>query len=421
MDHSEQLLREHLTLSRRYFLKAGVGLGTAGLAGLNTLKLLASGTLSDEAFAKALSELSYLTNPEDFGTVERGDPLPYKHSKEKRLEIGLERDTWQLEVVADPESNSKLDNPLSKEFGTALTWDALMELAKTRAVRYMKIMTCLNVGEPLGMGLWEGVPLRDVIWLAKPVENVRRVYYYGYHNDDPNQLFQSSLPIGRVLEDPPGAMPVLLCYKLNGKWLSGKRGGPARIIVPDAYGFKSIKWLQRVVLTNRFNANDTYERGNNDIDSRMKSFARFIHYPKSIKAGEPIPLTGLAQVGMSGLRKVQIWLQPSRQKWPDDDPYFTKANWRDAELLPPPTDWGSDFGTQLPPIPAQFDANGKPRRWQIENTKTHWAMLLRDVPAGKYSLRCRTIDAKGYAQPMPRPFKKSGGNSIHRVRMTVKA
>ncbi|HAT18534.1 MAG TPA: hypothetical protein DCS85_00105, partial [Verrucomicrobiales bacterium] len=67
-----------------------------------------------------------------------------------------------------------------------------------------------------------------------------------------------SLPIGRVLEDPPGDHPVILCYKLNGEWLSGERGGPVRMIVPDAYGFKSVKWLKAVVLTNAPAANDTY-------------------------------------------------------------------------------------------------------------------------------------------------------------------
>ena len=55
----------------------------------------------------------------------------------------------------------------------------------------MKVMTCNNRSRPLGMGLWEGVPLRDVIWLARPVENVRRVFYHGYHNEDPKQMFRS--------------------------------------------------------------------------------------------------------------------------------------------------------------------------------------------------------------------------------------
>ena len=53
---------------------------------------------------------------------------------------------------------------------------------------------------------------------------MRRVYYYGYHNDDPAQRFQSSLPIGRVLEDPPGEHPVILCYKLNDQWLTPESG-----------------------------------------------------------------------------------------------------------------------------------------------------------------------------------------------------
>ena len=80
-------------------------------------------------------------------------------------------------------------------------------------------MTCLNIGCPLGMGIWEGVPLREVVWLTQPRENLRRVFYYGYHNDDPKQMFRSSLPIGRVLEDPYDLPPVILCYKLNGEWL----------------------------------------------------------------------------------------------------------------------------------------------------------------------------------------------------------
>src|SRR6185295_19160207 len=125
----------------------------------------------------------------------------------------------------------------------------------------------------------------------------------GYHNDDPAQMFQSSLPIGRVLEDPPGELPVILCYKLNGEFLSGKRGGPVRMLVPETYGFKSVKWLTRVVLTNLPAANDTYATQNNDVDSWLKTFARFISYPAKTEAGRPLAVTGMAQVGISGLSK----------------------------------------------------------------------------------------------------------------------
>ena len=66
------------------------------------------------------------------------------------------------------------------------------------------IPTCNNLNAPLGMGLWEGVPLRDVVWLARPVSDIRRVFYYGHHNEDPKQMFRASLSLSRVLEDPPG-------------------------------------------------------------------------------------------------------------------------------------------------------------------------------------------------------------------------
>jgi DMSO/TMAO reductase YedYZ molybdopterin-dependent catalytic subunit len=205
---------------------------------------------------------------------------------------------------------------LSKELGTALDFEGLLRLGRVHGVRYLKAMTCNNLGEPLGMGLWEGVPLRVVLWQAGPAANVRRVRYHGYHNDDPLQIFESTLPIWRVLEDPPGESPVILAYKLNGEYLSGKRGGPARMIVPEAYGFKSVKWLHRVLLTNHNGADDTYQLGNNDLDSPMKTFARFLDTPATAPAGHPIPITGIAQVGISGLANVQYWVCPSSEPLP---------------------------------------------------------------------------------------------------------
>ncbi|HRT97857.1 MAG TPA: molybdopterin-dependent oxidoreductase, partial [Planctomycetota bacterium] len=342
-------------------------------------------------------------------------------SPEKRREAGLDPETWQLEVVPDPQSNSQVANPLSKERGTALTWKGLMALAGKHAVRFLHVLTCTNIPDPLGMGLWEGVPLRDVLWLAKPTGNVRRVIYWGYDNGDPKQRFIVSLPIGRVLEDPPGELPAILCYKLNDQWLAPRNGGPVRLIVPGAYGNKSAKWLTHVVLSNSFQANDTYALWNNDVESPMKTAARFLHVPKEAKAGEPLPLVGMAQVGMSGLRQVQYAIEPEGAPPRPDDPYFTQCDWRDAEVLPPPSDWGGGLPDgKLPPIPLQFDpATGKPRTWPLRYTIVHWAALAPGLAAGRYQLRCRTIDANGAAQPMPRPFPKAGNNAIHQTPITI--
>jgi hypothetical protein len=141
-----------------------------------------------------------------------------------------------------------------------------------------------------------------------------------------------------------------------------------------------------------------------------------------MKAGEPAPITGVAQVGMSGLSKVQYWICPRGEPLSKDDPYFTKADWKDATILPPPQQhWGGGVPDgKLPPVPRQIDpATGKPHTWPMRHAVVHWATLLKIERAGEYDLRCRTIDANRIAQPMPRPFPKSGNNTIQAVKIVV--
>lgn len=413
-----EFAREHEHLTRRYFM----GLAAAGLAGLGLAATAAEDpAASSPALAAAIAKLDYLTRDENFIFFGRVTPKPSDLTPEQLAAAGLTRDTWRLEVLPDPQSNAVVENPLSLERGTALAWQDLMDLAKTRAVRLLAVMTCTNTQKPCGMGLWEGVPLREVIWRARPRSNVRRVFYDGFHHNDPAQLFQSSLPIGRVLEDPPGEHPVLLCYKLNQEWLSTRAGGPVRMLVPGEYGNKSIKWLQRVYLTNDYRANDTYALKNNDTESPLKTCARFLHAPQTARPGEPIALTGLAQVGLSGLKAVQVWLAPRGREHPADDPYFTNAPWQEAAILGPPSQWGGGLpGGKITELPVQFDPqSGRPARWPIRYTIAHWAALLPGAAPGAYDLRCRAIDANGIAQPLPRPFAKSGNNAIEKVELTV--
>jgi len=419
MNQLQQFLDEHQQLTRRFFVRLGV----AGAAVASGWPISVRGAERASELAKAIESLeSFFTPPAKFRDVSRGKPLPHSLSDEKKREVGLSRETWKLEVTSDLENPAKIGRELTKADGTALDFDALMKLGEKHAVRFAKVMTCLNIGCPLGMGIWEGVPLREIFWLTKPREDVRRVFYYGYHNDDEKQMFKSSLPVGRVLEDPYDLPPVILCYKLNGQWLDSQRGGPVRVVVPEHYGFKSIKWLSHLVLTNLAHANDTYIGGNNDVDSPLKSFAATLSFPAEIAAGQPIPVTGYAQVGISGLSKVQVWITPEKQEWPAEDKYFATAPWTDAEILAPPKSWGGELeGDKIPAGTLGFDTAGLPKTWPMRLGKVHWAALLPGLPAGDYTLRSRTIDDKGIAQPLPRPFRKSGHSAIEAVSIRVKA
>ena len=394
-------------LSRRAFLSSSTAGAVASMAAG------AADPLPRE-LAEAVAKIEpYFTDPDKFGDVSRGNPVPHKLPEKKREEVGLTRDTWTLKLTSDPDAPATIGKPREIDFA------ALLTIGGKKAVRFAKVMTCLNIGCPLGMGIWEGVPLRTLIWTTKPTANLRRVFYYGYHNDDPKQMFKSSLPIGRVLEDYD-LPPVILCYKLNGEFLSPERGGPVRLIVPEHYGFKSVKWLTHIVLSNLPHANDTYGTQNNDVDSPLKTFAATLPFPTKVKANTPIPVTGYAQVGVSGLSKVQVSLSPAGEVADADDPYYTKAPWVDARILPPPAKWGGNMPDgKIPKDTLGFDENGKPKTWPMKLAKAHWAALLPGLPAGEYTLRCRTIDARGIAQPMPRPFKKSGRCDIESVKITV--
>jgi len=420
----DRFLADHAAVSRRFFLS----LGAAGAAAWNHLaasaEQLPQGQKGDPRLEAAIAQLeSWLTPVADFRDVSRGRPIPHTLPDDRKAEVGLTRETWSLEVVSDPENPARLRSPLTRADRTALDFAGLMALAETRSVRFAKVMTCLNIGCPLGTGIWEGVPLRDVLWMAQPTEDLRRVFYHGYHNDDPEQLFRSSLPVGRILEDLYGLPPVILCYRLNGDWLTPERGGPVRIVVPEAYGFKSIKWLQQITLSNLSHANDTYALKNNDVDSPLKSFAATLNAPLKARANEPIPLTGYAQVGVSGVSRVQVWLHDDSQPMPEGDRNFTTAPWTDTSILPPVGNWGGGIpGGRIPSPTLGFDAeSGQPLTWPMRLAKVHWATLLPGVPEGSYTLRSRTIDDQGIAQPMPRPFRKSGHSAIEQVTIRVEA
>jgi DMSO/TMAO reductase YedYZ molybdopterin-dependent catalytic subunit len=379
-------------------------------------------TLNDPVLVKAISELEYLTPADKFIVQRRGNPVLTEIPSEKLAAIGLTRDTWKMEILPDPESNSELGNPMTSERGNAIDWATLMRFAENNSVRFLHVLTCTNAPRPYGMGLWEGVPLRNLFWKTEPKQNIRRIYCYGYHNDDPKQIFNGSLPVGRVLEEAPGELPVILCYKLNGKYLSQANGGPVRLIVPGLYGNRSIKWVQRIMVTNSYHANDTYAEGNNDVESHIKTCAKFIKTPDKVKSGQPFAITGQAQIGIRGITKVQYWVHPAGKPLPEGDPYLAKGEWHDAIILPPPLNWGSDLPDGKLPDVMQIDTKtDHPFTWPIPNTIVHWAALVKVDAPGEFEIRCRTIDGNGVAQPMPRPFGRSGTNRIEVAKVTAES
>ena len=363
-----------------------------------------------------------LTPAKDFEDVSRGDPIPHKLKGEALVAARLTTDTWRLEITADEKVT--LTKPLKIADSNAIDLPMLLELGKTRGVRFLKAMQCNNIARPLGQGLWEGVPLRDVLAMAGTYDNVRRLYYWGFHNNDPKQIFRSSLAINQVLDSPPGDLPPFIAYRLNGDPISLERGGPVRLVVPWAHGFKSVKWLQGIVLTNNFLNNDTYAERNNDPESYLKTAAYFdLPAPENFAVGKPIAIRGTAMVGWPGLKRVEAWLRPdagTHGKIADDDSAWATARWQPCVIDAPPANWGLPEGVTAKDIHG-FDATGKPLEWPLRYSFGLWNLTLTDLKAGAYELRVRTVDRNDMAQPLPRPYPKSGRNAVQCKQFVVQA
>jgi DMSO/TMAO reductase YedYZ molybdopterin-dependent catalytic subunit len=100
---------------------------------------------------------------------------------------------------------------------------------------------------------WDGVSARHILALVKPKPEARFVVLHA-HDD-----YTTNLPLADFDDDD-----VLIAHSWQGKPLPREHGGPARVIVPKLYFWKSAKWVKRVELIARDRAGFWEERGYHD-------------------------------------------------------------------------------------------------------------------------------------------------------------
>jgi len=88
--------------------------------------------------------------------------------------------------------------------------------------------------------LFEGVRLADIFAMARPRERVRTVIFYAA--DD----YSSSLEYDYVIR-----RDVLLAAKINGRVLDDKRGFPFQVVAESKLGYKWVKWVKRIELSDK--------------------------------------------------------------------------------------------------------------------------------------------------------------------------
>jgi DMSO/TMAO reductase YedYZ molybdopterin-dependent catalytic subunit len=224
-------------LSRRKLLTAGLG-ATAGVSGL--------------AVAAKLADRYGLIPPDHGGIYGLGETLTYASH---RLLVGdaLAREFPRSEISKTPFANGR---PLEDEAyqrletggfaGWRLAVDGMVarpasfSLAQLRSYPSRSQITHLACEEGWSfIAEWTGIPLSDMLRLVDPLPQARFVVYFSMERG-----WWDSLDMAEAMHPQ-----TLVTYGMNGGDLPVGHGGPLRLRVPRQLGYKSVKYVTRLTVT----------------------------------------------------------------------------------------------------------------------------------------------------------------------------
>ncbi len=247
-----------------------------------------------------------------------------------------------------------------------LDYDALTAMPSQQQYATLQCISNAVGGDLIGCALWEGVSLWDLLVQAGIQPGVKDIVLHAADG------YQESIPLEKA-QDPE----VLLAYRMNGAILPNNHGFPARLIVPNIYGMKNVKWLTRIEPVDHDFKGFWQQRGWSD-EAIYKTMSR-IDAPRngatvSAKVDREVLIGGIAFAGNRGISKVEVSIDES--------------DWIEAEL-----------GTVLSQL-----------SW------VQWKITWEPPVAAGYTIRVRATDGTGELQDEtelePAPNGASGWHTI---------
>jgi DMSO/TMAO reductase YedYZ molybdopterin-dependent catalytic subunit len=127
---------------------------------------------------------------------------------------------------------------------TVLTYDDVAN----KHTHYQKVVTLHCVEGWEVTALWEGVRLKDLLQDAGYKESAQVVIFYA--QDD----YTTSLPLSYIVDNN-----IMIAFKVNGLILPADRGYPFRLVAEGKLGYKWIKWITRIEVSNDVNFRGYWE------------------------------------------------------------------------------------------------------------------------------------------------------------------
>ncbi|MFC1947494.1 molybdopterin-dependent oxidoreductase [Chloroflexota bacterium] len=105
---------------------------------------------------------------------------------------------------------------------------------------YKKVVTLDCVEGWSATILWEGFLLRDLINDTNPSPDVKSVILFAYDE------YSTSFPIEYIMDND-----IIVAYKMNDVDLPSERGYPFQLVAESKWGYKWIKWITDIELSDR--------------------------------------------------------------------------------------------------------------------------------------------------------------------------
>lgn len=118
-----------------------------------------------------------------------------------------------------------------------LTYDQLLGLPRAEQISTFHCVTGWTV---TGVH-WTGVRFHDLLSLVQPLPEAHAAHFVS-----------AEIPYDDYLPLSDLALPdVMLAYGMDGGELPQEHGAPVRVVIPEMYGYKSVKWVKRITLVDR--------------------------------------------------------------------------------------------------------------------------------------------------------------------------
>lgn len=137
-----------------------------------------------------------------------------------------------------------------------LTYSDVLENYK----HYQKVVTLYCVDGWWATILWEGFLVKDLLDQAGVQPNAKVLIFYAADG------YSTSLPIDYIIN-----RSIIIAYKMNGVTLPAGKGFPFQLVAEDKFGYKWIKWITRIEVSNNTKYLGYWEQRGEPISGDLNS------------------------------------------------------------------------------------------------------------------------------------------------------